>query len=137
MRILQRSWMLTLLIALMATASVASAQTWVGAETGTADYNTSGNWSPAAVPDAAGASAQFSGLDVSSPMEVALSLPVTLGDLQITGSQYQANFSLAGSEITFDNGGSGATMLIQQTGALNAYTFSGVAQQVADVLIAG
>ncbi|MFP4354441.1 MAG: beta strand repeat-containing protein, partial [Phycisphaerae bacterium] len=137
MRILQRSWMLTLLIALMATASVASAQTWVGAETGTADYNTSGNWSPAAVPDAAGASAQFSGLDVSSPVEVALSLPVTLGDLQITGSQYQANFSLTDSEITFDNGGSGATMLIQQTGALNAYTFSGVAQQVADVLIAG
>ncbi len=79
------------------------------------NWNTDTNWDANAdpFPDAIGASAEFDATG-NATQTITLTAPVTLGS--ITNNQTSNNYTIAGSSITFDNGGSGATLLSARQG---------------------
>lgn len=102
--------MTSLCVALCSAALSASAATWTNTAGG--NYNTAGNWS-GGVPNAAGATADFSTLDISSDVEVLMDTSVTLGqllfgdtDTSTGGSWFLGPNGAATPTITLDNSGS-------------------------------
>jgi autotransporter-associated beta strand protein len=104
----------TALLLVLALHPARAQSTWNG---GTTDYNTAGNWTPAAVPATAGQSAIF---DATGSTTVNVSSPVapdswtfTTNSQSYTFTGSAVNFSLAGaSGGVIDNAGSGQNITI-------------------------
>ncbi len=93
--------------------------TWTNTTSGTQQWNTAGNWSPGGgPPNGAGVTANLS-VDLGADQTVNLASGVTLGSLTFgdsTSTFFKQN--IQGSAITFNNGGSGATLTQANTSSI-------------------
>ena len=85
---------------------------WKGA--GSSNWNSTGNWKLETVPAGAGAIALFSGAGDAGGSPVNVDGATTIGTIQYDGSA--ASYTISGSTLTFDNGGSNAA-INQDSGA--------------------
>lgn len=106
--------------------SGASAQSnWLNGTTGAQQWNTAANWSTnPTVPNGIGAVANLS-LNLANTQTVNLATGVTLGSLTFgdTTTGFFAQ-TVQGSAITFNNGGSGATLTQVNTSNANPGNFN-------------
>src|SRR5215208_4983145 len=101
----------------------ARAETWVGPAPSNGSlggvWNTASNWSPASVPNAAGASASFNSTNVTVNRAYTFSADVTIGSLSILNNSTTTNIwsvvDQASPALTFDSG-SAAPATITVTG---------------------
>ncbi len=127
-------WLTLAAIAVFAGGAMAQTDaTWTGPDTGYGLWDSTGNWD-VGVPDGAGDSATFAGLNMTDYLDVDLFGDMTVGSLEISGSEMQANMNFWGGGLRFDNNGLGASLLIEQSSALNPYTWAGESQQSANVI---
>lgn len=99
----------TAFAAMSADSASAADGTWINA--GGGDYTISGNWQGGVVPNGAGDHADFSTLNITSDVSVALNSDITLGRMSFgdtnTGSGGSWELATtADSTVTLDNGGS-------------------------------
>jgi autotransporter-associated beta strand protein len=88
--------------------SLAQTGTWINPVSG--DYNTPANWQGGVVPSGAGATADFSTLDIASDVSVTLDAPLTIGHLRFgdtntgTGGSWELRTGLTPIPVlTLDN----------------------------------
>lgn len=114
-------------LSLIATALVtASVSVLHGAEwitNGSADWDNNANWdNPATFPNAAGAAADFSTINITGNRVVDLNVPITIGSLLLGDTddnrRYDFDIGTAGT-LTFDNGGSSS--LTKTSGATDYF----------------
>jgi hypothetical protein len=89
------------------TSAPASAEVFTATAGGAQNWNTTGNWSPATIPNAIGATGDIS-LDLAANLTLSLTAPITVGSL-----------------ITNDTGGSGDSTLQIQNNTLTFQVSSG------------
>ena len=89
-------------------------------------WETAGNWGCGSVPNAAGASANFSILDITADATVALASGKTVGALLFgdTDIGSAAGWTVTGSTLTLDNSGSAATITVNSLGTARSATIS-------------
>lgn len=96
---------MALLTSLFAT-SGAQAEEWILNNNGS--WNDTANWSPASFPNAVGAVADFSTINISNHRDVNFNIPITIGSILFgdtdNNRQYRFKAGAAGT-LTFDNGG--------------------------------
>src|SRR6478735_6105181 len=92
-------------------------ETWNGALTGTVQWNSTLNWSPASVPNAIGAAATFPNSPTAN-MTVQLGAPITVGSIDVTNGGTTQIFTISngtGGSLTFDTSGSEAAFTMGGT----------------------
>ncbi|MBA3482528.1 MAG: autotransporter-associated beta strand repeat-containing protein [Pirellulales bacterium] len=99
--------------------SQALAQSGVWTNPANGDYNTPANWQGGVIAGGAGATADFSTLDINSDVSVTLDAPLTVGHLRFadtntaTGGSWELRTTLVPlPTITLDNNGSAPTITV-------------------------
>jgi len=95
------------------------AQTGVWANPASGDYNVPANWQGGLIPSGAGATADFSTLDIDDDLQVTLDAPLTIGNLRFgdtnttTGGSWELRTNVAPIPvITLDNAASKPTITV-------------------------
>ena len=90
---------------------IPSGFTWTTTTTGTKQWNTTGNWASATVPNAAGVSARVNN-DISGNQTIELASASTLGSLYLgdANSTHAFTFTSSGGSLVFNNSGTAARL---------------------------
>src|SRR5439155_8394843 len=84
---------------------------WLGTDS-TLNWNDPGNWNPNSVPNNPGDIADLSQSTLASDQVVTLDIAATIGEMDIGdfGGAFKYTIGETANTLTFDNGGSGATL---------------------------